>query len=603
MINKIKKIVNMVKNDLGYKKPNLNGEKVLFHKVIFHSYEEAIATLKKRNLAPGEMAVARYYVGYDDSTIPESWDYIRMILAIGGATPNSNEDVYFFKDFTDNGDESITFDDLDEKLSNYYTKDEIQKILSDDTSWQLLVNQRLNEIDIDINQLREDIKGINNIPDFNLNDYYTKKEVDEIINGIEMPDTTGFLDEEDLKEINKSIELKADKTSVKELEKELENKVDTSTFTESLKNKADLTYVESIESVVNNKVDTSTFTEGLKNKADLTYVEDIESIVNNKVDANYVDEYFVSNVESKVNKIINDINIPEIVNEEIVKQDIEGKISSAVDEKLKDIEAVTTESIDEVLQKNEYFTTNIITPIETINEQVKVIETQIKDLDSNIDGGEEIAWYMTTAKTTTEVLNALNINESVEIESDIHFNETIILDANANVGINVGDYSISKSGSGAAIRVNGGNLIIDGEQGHINGDDNGIETGDNQAVRCSNNGHIKINGGYFTVGDDGKNGGNSVIYCTEGIVEIYGGVFEYTGKNTEVGNKFVLNCQNANYIDGKAKIVVYGGTFMNGYNPAISYSDENGVNPTNFVAKGYKSVYEESNNSYIVVKE
>lgn len=331
MINKIKKIVNMVKNDLGYKKPNLNGEKVLFHKVIFHSYEEAIATLKKRNLAPGEMAVARYYVGYDDSTIPESWDYIRMILAIGGATPNSNEDVYFFKDFTDNGDESITFDDLDEKLSDYYTKDEIQKILSDDTSWQLLVNQRLNEIDIDINQLREDIKGINNIPDFNLNDYYTKKEVDEIINGIEMPDTTGFLDEEDLKEINKSIEL----------------------------------------------------------KADLTYVENIESVVNNKVDASYVEEYFVTNVESTVNQIITNADIPNIVEEEIKKQDIAQQVNDAVDAKLENFEGVTTETIDEALQNNDYFTTNVITPIETITKEINSIKETI---NSDIDGGEEEEW-------------------------------------------------------------------------------------------------------------------------------------------------------------------------------------------------------------------
>lgn len=333
MINKIKKIVNMVKNDLGYKKPNLNGEKVLFHKVIFHSYEEAIATLKKRNLAPGEMAVARYYVGYDDSTIPESWDYIRMILAIGGATPNSNEDVYFFKDFTDNGEESITFDDLDEKLSDYYTKDEIQKILSDDTSWQLLVNQRLNEIDIDINQLREDIKGINNIPDFNLNDYYTKKEVDEIINGIEMPDTTGFLDEEDLKEINKSIEL----------------------------------------------------------KADLTYVENIESVVNNKVDASYVEEYFVTNVESTVNQIITNADIPNIVEEEIKKQDIAQQVNDAVDAKLENFEGVTTETIDEALQNNDYFTTNVITPIETITKEINSIKETI---NSDIDGGEEEEWAL-----------------------------------------------------------------------------------------------------------------------------------------------------------------------------------------------------------------
>ena len=585
MINKIKKIVNMVKNDLGYRKPN-NNEKVLFHKVIFHSYEEAINALKSRNLAPGEMAVARYYIGYDDSTIPPSWSYIRMVLAIGGATPNNNEDVYFFKDFTDSGNETISFDDLREELSNYYTKEELNDLLGDD-AWRELVNQRLENIDNDIDELRKKVDNINISPDVNLDNYYTKGEVDGIISNIEIPDISNLLDNNDLLEINKSIEGKADKGLVESIEIKVDNKVDTSLFNDS----------------INKKVDKSLFNDVINQKADSSVVGDIKNELVNKVDSSYVELYFKNNVEENVNDIIEGIDIPKVIKDEIGKQNIEGQVSDAVDKKLENFKGVTTETLDEDLQKNEYFTTNIITPIETINEQVKVIETQIKDLDSDIDGGEEIAWYMTTAKTNTEVLNALNINESVEIESDIHFNETIILDANANVGINVGDYSISKSGSGAVIRVNGGNLIIDGEQGHINGDDNGIETGDNHAVRCSNNGHIKINGGYFTVGDDGKNGGNSVIYCTEGVVEIYGGTFEYTGENVEVGNKFVLNCQNANYIDGKAKIVVYGGTFMNGYNPAISYSDENGVNPTNFVANGYKSVYEESNNSYIVVKE
>lgn len=361
MINKIKKIVNMVKNDLGYRNPNTN-EKVLFHKVIFHSYEEAINALKSRNLAPGEMAVARYYIGYDDSTIPPSWSYIRMVLAIGGATPNSNEDVYFFKDFTNNGDETISFDDLREELSNYYTKDELKELLGDD-AWRELVNQRLENIDNDIDKLREDIKGISNIPDINLDNYYTKEEVDNIFNGIEIPDTSNFLVKEDLDNINKSIELKADKTSVEELESELENKVDTSTFEESL-----------------------------NSKADLTYVENIELVVNNKVDASYVEEYFVSNVENTVNQILNEINIPEIVNEEIIKQDIEGKVASAVDEKLKDIEGVTTETIEEVLQNNEYFKTNVITPIESITKEIEKIETQIETLNADIDGGEENEW-------------------------------------------------------------------------------------------------------------------------------------------------------------------------------------------------------------------
>ena len=95
-----------------------------------------------------------------------------------------------------------------------------------------------------------------------------------------------------------------------------------------------------------------------------------------------------------VNSIIEETNIPNIVIEEIAKQDINGKVDAAVEEKLKDIDVVTTETLDEVLKSNEYFTTNVITPISKIETQLKEIETQIKDLDANIDGEELEEWII-----------------------------------------------------------------------------------------------------------------------------------------------------------------------------------------------------------------
>ena len=344
----------MVKNDLGYKKQNMGGEKVLFHKVIFHSYEEAINTLKSRNLAPGELAVARYYVGYDDTTLPPSWNYIRMVLAVGGATPNSNDDTYFFKDFSEDiSSESITFDDLEEKLSYYYTKEDIEKLFNSDDNWKQLVNQRLGEIDVDINTLREEIKNATNV---DLDDYYTKTQVDE------------------------------------KLSKKLESN-DVSIYAKS----SEVYTSEQVNNILTNYASSEKLTEVeniLDGKADRDLVENLESELSTKATETFVEEYFTQNVEGTVLKAIEDANISNIVSEEINKQDIAGKVESEVDRKLEGFEGVTTETLSEALTSNEYFNTTVITPINSIETQIKEIETQIKDLDADIDGSEEEEWVI-----------------------------------------------------------------------------------------------------------------------------------------------------------------------------------------------------------------
>ena len=64
-------------------------------------------------------------------------------------------------------------------------------------------------------------------------------------------------------------------------------------------------------------------------------------------------------------------------------------------------------------------------------------------------------------------------------------------------------------------------------------------------------------------------------------LNIYGGVFECDGDASHL-----INCYDAAYRVGNAKVNIYGGTFV-GFNPADNIAEGE---HTNFVAPGYKSV-------------
>lgn len=82
-----------------------------------------------------------------------------------------------------------------------------------------------------------------------------------------------------------------------------------------------------------------------------------------------------------------------------------------------------------------------------------------------------------------------------------------------------------------------------------------------------------------------------VLYSEKGTINVYGGSFKLLDENPELDSKghckFLLNCYDANYTAGTAKINVYGGKFYN-FNPAETYGEPNG--PVSYVAKGYHVV-------------
>lgn len=90
--------------------------------------------------------------------------------------------------------------------------------------------------------------------------------------------------------------------------------------------------------------------------------------------------------------------------------------------------------------------------------------------------------------------------------------------------------------------------------------------------------------------------GVECLYCQDGTINVYGGVFKVANEN----KAYLLNCLDASYKAGTAKINVYGGKFYD-FDPSNNASEGKG---TNYVAEGYKVVAEQEGEHtvYTVVK-
>lgn len=124
-------------------------------------------------------------------------------------------------------------------------------------------------------------------------------------------------------------------------------------------------------------------------------------------------------------------------------------------------------------------------------------------------------------------------------------------------------------------------LTIDGG-GTINNSSN------NYGIWCSGNNSV------INLYDVKVNAATHAVYCERGEINIYGGEYKISNED----KTFLVNCTDANYTDGTARINIYGGTFY-GWNPAASLSEPGG--PVSFVAEGYE-VQEVEENVFKVVK-
>ena len=230
--------------------------------------------------------------------------------------------------------------------------------------------------------------------------------------------------------------------------------------------------------------------------------------------------------------------------------------------------------------------------------------------NSVINGDVEIARGSTTkAANNTLILGDCTINGNI-LKSDgtLNFAGNVTL----NGDVNVTDKTDAKENfvvvTGATTLNLNGKIITPNDMGNNNTNftalivdaDTTINAGVNGGIDTQENGGYGINvrnGATLTINGGTYYGGGTAVQVQKGTLVINDGTFEVEPySNPTYGYKFLINCIDAAYKDGTAKIMVRGGSFVN-YDPSDSASE----NPRgNFVDEGYSCT--ENNGVWTVTK-
>ena len=175
----------------------------------------------------------------------------------------------------------------------------------------------------------------------------------------------------------------------------------------------------------------------------------------------------------------------------------------------------------------------------------------------------------------------LVLDESVAVEAG----KEVVLDLNGKTISNTEDLWDESTYNWSLLSVRGGALTLTGD-GVVKAKEDDVF-----AVDVQDGGKLVIEGGEYV-------GNMDAVYVYEGAAEIKGGKFsiQQLSENPDPYG-YILNCYDANYKNGSAKIIVTGGEFVK-FNPADCAAEGS---RTNFLADGYKSV--KKGDSYVVMPE
>ena len=196
----------------------------------------------------------------------------------------------------------------------------------------------------------------------------------------------------------------------------------------------------------------------------------------------------------------------------------------------------------------------------------------------------EFAHEVVSISTFAALKAAATAGGDVKLESAIDFTQVVTVDNNKTLTVVLNKQNVANAADLWDKAPNQWSLfsVRRGSTLTLKGDGEVIaKANDCYAVDVQDGGHLVIEGGHY-------NGNIHAVYVQKGTAEIKGGTFEVQQKySAEDPDEYVLNCYDANYINGTAKIIVSGGTFI-GFNPGnCKAEDKNG---TNFLAPGYASV-------------
>ena len=208
-----------------------------------------------------------------------------------------------------------------------------------------------------------------------------------------------------------------------------------------------------------------------------------------------------------------------------------------------------------------------------------------------------VTWYVDDAANFETALNnadkvVLTANIDLVKTASLKSGKTVVLDANRKTIYNTSDLwdkPTERDNNWSLVSVKGGKLTITGN-GTFAAKENDCYPVDVQDKESA----VTIENGVFV-------GNIHAVYVESGVAYVNGGKYSVQQKYSveSKADGFVLNCYDANRVNGTAKILVSGGEFAN-FNPGDCWAE--GAH-TNFVAEGYASVTASANPfTYKVVK-
>ncbi len=273
-----------------------------------------------------------------------------------------------------------------------------------------------------------------------------------------------------------------------------------------------------------------------------------------------------------------------------------GKTATADDEEVGETALITITGTMKATAGNEYKGLSL----ENISITVYASQLNSESDSTGKDYDKDATYY--PVLDAAGLKDALKTGGNVEVESDLDTGkETLKVTKDTTINMNGKEIKnteniwIDDSGSDGNWSLisarNGANLTISG---------NGTfkaKANDAMAVDVQSGATLTIKNGTFI-------GNVDAVYVENGTAIIEGGFFDIQQKSNGTGEaqyRFMLNCYDANYKNGTAKIIVKGGTFVN-FNPSNNAAEGAG---TNFVAEGYSVISETKANGdvwYTVVE-
>ena len=211
---------------------------------------------------------------------------------------------------------------------------------------------------------------------------------------------------------------------------------------------------------------------------------------------------------------------------------------------------------------------------EQVDALIKAKETEIYNLTKLVGEIGGNVTYDYPNDLGTSLTSLLNNSGTVKLGEDAtitRFGPGVTAKNKVKLNLNNHNLTATAAGSYGAIMGRGTQEITIGGKGTV-------DAGDGICIEANGAGCTINLTGSTTVYQNDRSGAE-LIYCYAGTINITNGMFKNNGED----KKYLLNCYDANYAAGTAKIIVSGGKFYD-FNPADNSAEGE---HTNFLAPGY----------------